>query len=215
MGCRSLNKILMALSVLIKPNFALVFLPAASVYAAFNIFPNFNLETLKVSVLHLAIVFTPTVLILLASYIQFSNVEGVSIGVAPGYVWEYFQKNIIGAIISAILFPLIVILLYPKKAFGSPYIVFPWIYYLVSLFIFYVFFEEGSRAMHANFVWGYVVGVKILFLFSFVTFYRLNAKPTKFSYLKASIGYSILFSHFVVGFYYWMNIVTGGNCMAL
>lgn len=79
--------------------------------------------------------------------------------------------------------------------------------YFVGMLEFLCLCENGSRATHANFGWGYYHGLFFLFLSAMILFYE-TFKQGKIWY--KFMGVFVYLLHLISGIYYFLVIFLGG-----
>jgi len=197
-------------SVLMKPNFFLSF-SVASVL--------FMLVTRADSrlVVKYGLVLVPSLSFILYQYFStFDSAGQGGIAVELFAVWGYFTSNIPTSILFSILFPLALLLLSPVSVTSDRKLMFAWLLFIVALFQFSLLLEDGPRKLHANWVWGYIVSMHVLFLYSVVHLLNMNIRisaiPDKVGVSRLYILNIMFFLHFASGVYYYLKIMGGGDC---
>ncbi|WP_148284964.1 hypothetical protein [Pseudobdellovibrio exovorus] len=180
--------LLIFLGAVIKPNFALCFIPVLFMDMLF-----------RKKVYQGVLIILPTLCVLLGQYLitfaadieQKSSVVFTLAG-----PWSVYSNNILGAIIQNLLAPiLITYTLFKIEAFSHKYKLI-WSIVLVALLQGLFLAESGHRYEGMNFIWGYVVAVDILFLVSVVEFTR-NIDSYSSKWKKTVV--SILALHAICG----------------
>ncbi|MFA5401193.1 MAG: hypothetical protein WC359_12170 [Dehalococcoidia bacterium] len=154
-------------SVLMKPSFALVFIPAVAIQLVLTHTRNIKLYTC------MAVIILPALAVLIwQSYNMFIAPEvgyKSAIEIKPFYIWNTVTRNIFISILLATAFPLIITLLNPKKAFKNNGLVISWIMALIGIAQ-YAFLVETTSPFAYNWMWGYSLSLLPLFVFSLIEF---------------------------------------------
>jgi hypothetical protein len=153
------------LSLLAKPNFALVLLPAFLVVCGYRLLRgnNANLKTALI-----VLVLPMTVLLAIQYVLQYIYIvsEG-SLVFAPLLSLQGRDTDIGSLAIKFVLsiaFPLVVYLLYLPKTLRDLPFNFSWLIFLAGAGQMYLFAESGDRARNGNFWWSAQIGLFILFV---------------------------------------------------
>ena len=154
--------LMLGLSVLAKPNFALAFLP--------TLFLLFLLGRLDRSALLLGVAAT---LPILGWQYQHWSAFGVTrlattgiITLQPLEVWRLFSPHPLASLLLSIAFPLAVALFARRDARQREALVAAWLLTAIATAQFALLAEAGGRWRHGNYYWGTVPAVYILFLVS-------------------------------------------------
>lgn len=159
--------VLLGLSVLAKPNFALAFLPAAGLL---RLFGNGRARFVH-KLTALAIVSTPPVLALGWQYHQ-ALATGLAVAgegvltVQPLEVWQGFSPHPLVSALISLAFPLAVAVLVGRSARLGRALAAAWLLALVAVAQFALLAEPGPRLDDGNYYWGVVPAVYLLFLVS-------------------------------------------------
>ena len=198
-------------SIMAKPSFIVVFLPAIlSVALLMQFVPKF-LNHLSVSNkyvwIYAGFLFLFSIFILSIQFnIAFNGADGGGMVVAPLKVWHLYSKNIAISIIIGNLYLINVYFIkYSRLSFAS----------LISLcmlvegaVLFAMFSETGERSSSGNFSWSYVLMQNLAFFFILIDFiknFQLMSKTGKWC------GSLIFSMHFCGGLYYFIKIFNGGS----
>lgn len=162
------------LTTMTKPSFTLVFVSSAGLLMAYRIAKRVLLDKTWDNFLpsiRLGIFFIPTFLALLY---QFGGVFGKNslageeggIGIGFASVWKVHMDNIPLAIVLALAFPGLYLVLHLKELKSNTLYCFTWFQMVVSLLEMLILYEKGDRFVHMNFSWGYMHGIFFAFLVS-------------------------------------------------
>lgn len=133
--------------------------------------------------------------------------------IAPFKVWMLFAKNPLLYLISSFLFIFTFILIKFHKIKKDIEIIYSFLLFLISLFIYFILAESGPRFFHANFYWQIPIAMLILnmvFLKNIAMPYRnLTFKKTTFKLISVQdkILLFIYSLHFISGVYYSLRIL--------
>ena len=168
-----------------------------------------------------AVLYIPTLIDLLYQYSGvFSGVaitgEERGIGISPFRVWNIYTPNFPVAILLAGAFPIVVLLLHFKHLKTNHYYQFAWELYCVGLVMSILFYEKGFRESHFNFGWGYMCGLFLVFLMSYIIliddFYELKNSQIKKTSKIIQLGVQLLpmIGQLVLGIRYFDFLLQGG-----
>lgn len=157
------------LSILAKPNYAMALVPALIVYSAYHRFV--RKESLNWNLLIIGFI-VPMLVGLSWQYLfTFNRTDEFesSIIIAPfdfftryePLSWRLFVKFVL-----SILFPLVVYGLYWRQAFRDIGLNISWLAFGAGATFAYFFSESGIRGNDGNFMWGAMITLFILFVFS-------------------------------------------------
>jgi hypothetical protein len=167
-----ITALLLALSVVIKPTFAIVFLPALGLYLLIE-----RTQLVK-RLWTLALIVLPTILLLLiqmASYYQ-TPVSGEEAprGLQLVFldVWHTQTHSVPISILLAIAFPLAVTIFRYKSLIARPYLIVAWLMTLIGAvqFAFIGETQDGEVLRSANWIGGYLMGLSALFTVAVLEF---------------------------------------------
>ena len=195
------GSIILAFSVLMKPSFAIVFLPALFLLVIAKKFPFRYLITYSV--------FTSIILGWQFYYLGYGGDSGVIF--QPMFVWSLYTPNHVGSLLVSFSFPVVMTLLFRKHLRNTKLIALAWILVFVALGQFIFLAEEGPRIRDANFYWGTVPSLYILFLVLMVELVVLTSTSIKLFPIKLGVCYSFLFLHFLSGIVYFIRTLQGYN----
>ena len=136
-----LVSVMLLLATLIKPNFALFFLPAAAAYVLIIHFRSLTAWWRS------ALLVAPTLAILASQYFFFYGEETGSdkgIGIEFLKVWRPYSPNVAISILLAVAFPLSILIYRPRQSLKDPGLFLAWICFAVALAQAALFFETVS-----------------------------------------------------------------------
>ncbi len=148
------------IATMTKPSFTLILVSTAGLIMLYRLVAS-KCKNI-VPTLWLGLTFVPTFIDLLY---QFSGVfvpeEGVEggIGFSFGEVWAQYCGNIPLAVVLAVGFPLLVLILNFKDCKKNTVFLFSWQLFIISFLEAFLLFEKGFRKPDFNFSWGYMYGI--------------------------------------------------------
>lgn len=205
----------LALSVFIKPNFALVFIPASALFV-----PLVAGRAFWRSIPRWLAIVLPAVGVLSWQFLNTYTVAGQGFQLSPNLttvdffsVWARYSPFVPLSIVLATAFPLALFIVRFGQLWSNRRLMFSWVLLVVGMFEFGLLSEAGTRANDFNWMWGYLIALHLLFLFSLVEFARwMRVGPPLSSFssiMKASIVFFFLFLHLLSGLYYTLMILFG------
>ncbi|NJL95417.1 MAG: hypothetical protein HC915_17685 [Anaerolineae bacterium] len=104
---------------------------------------------------------------------------------------------------ASVLFPLMVLGLFPRAARANPFFVLSGITFLAAAFFFYFVGESGQRLGSGNFTWGAGVALMVWYVAGVLVLLRRNL-PTFFGYswadrVRSLVVYTVLLLHVISG----------------
>ncbi len=204
--------VLIILNVLIKPSFLFVLIPSAMLFWFFRTVnsSNYLKNAKKLTPFILGIIFIVIEYYIIYKLNYTSNVvdkdKNSGVIISPLEVWQHFSDSIPIAIFTSCFFPIVYILFSLGVVLKSKLVQFAGINYLLAVFIWALFAEDGYRKFHGNFYWQVVVAGYLLFFCLVINF----TKDIKLNRLNITqqlvIGGSFLL-HFGWGVLYWIKII--------
>lgn len=203
---------LLLISILIKPNFSITFIPTLFFYIFITSKDRFNIKRY----LNVILIIIPSIILLLLQFCftYKTNINTTSSSIMISYmtVWKHFSPNPYISLFLGILFPFSIIISRFKVIKKKPFFLISIIYFLFSLIQMALFAEKGPRLFAGNFFWSYYMGLFFLYLVTLQEYilwiYKLrkNNILNKLAFFTSSI---ILVLHLVSGIYYLSRIFTG------
>ncbi len=196
------------LAVYTKPNFALILLPAVSLIAVIRLARKKPVDWKKL----LFGIFIPTVLMLGWQYwITYAQGSNSGVVIDPFIVMSHYSSNLVIKLILSLVFPLVVLAVYRKRAFGDIRIQLGWLLGLVGLVLTYFFAESGPRTFSANFLWSGEISVFILFVCSllFLMEHKFDGKVLLEKWLVLASGLLHTLFGLVYYFYIFYSVLQG------
>lgn len=161
------------LSVLAKPCFIQVFLPAAAVALLVLLFRT-NGKSLLFTI-KFACGCIPAclwcVLILFLSFVFQDTADNNGIGFGFFDVWRLYTPNVAVSLLLALLFPLAYLVLQNRNIKNKLSMSFAWLCLLSGVLEYGLLKETGSRFSDGNFSWGYSISLTILYVFTASDFF--------------------------------------------
>lgn len=198
-----LLSITLFLSVLMKPSFYFVFLPATFLYYLYVLIKGKFKKFWDCVLLGLSVV--PAGLVLVVQNIILFGEENAIAITLQGKLWRGYAPygSVLLAIILGMAFPLFVTFTNIKKlSFEHILVALACVFGTIEA---YFFIEEGPRYQHGNFLWGYYFCMFFAFLISLITFVN-NKEKTK---TYKVIGWSLFSLHLLCGIFYFAEILFG------
>ena len=195
-------------SVWIKPNFLLSFLPAMAIWILIK-FPRQWGLYLKSLVLVL-----PSLGYLLMQYLN-TYASGTKNCIIFDFlgVMRLYSPNPYFSLFLGTAFPCLLILFRFRKVFENPYFLISFINIVIAILQLMFFAEWPQRYKNANFSWGYMIALQLMFTFAAVEYFKwwvVKIKGTGES-IKMGIVSIALGLHLVSGLYYTFKIWSGGR----
>jgi hypothetical protein len=201
------------LATMTKPSFTLVFVTSAGLLMAYRLLRSGGRNLLPT--LELTLFFLPTFAHLLYQYQGvFVPSPGEVGGIGFGFAAVWHSGNLPAAIGKAIAFPILVLVLHLKQVKQNAALRFSWLQYFVGLFMLLFFYEKGFRKFDMNFSWGYMCGIFLLFMESFLLLLHESAEILRRPHsIKAlflpALQWLVFGWHLVCGVVYFLGIYQG------
>ncbi|HWA26776.1 MAG TPA: hypothetical protein VG734_14050 [Lacunisphaera sp.] len=156
----------------------------------------------------LAACLVPTVVVVLIIRQKIFAHPGASnaVVIRPGLVWGHYASSYALALAFGAGFPLYVAAVRWRSI--SPGLFVGLVNWVVSALVFYLFAEDGSRALHANFAWSYMGGLFFFFLFAMEEWFLRST--TDRTWLRW-VGLALFVAHGLSGLRYLLIILGGGS----
>ncbi|SFM13104.1 hypothetical protein SAMN03159341_11787 [Paenibacillus sp. 1_12] len=195
-----LLSIALVVSLIMKPNFLIAFLPALFIYLFIKKYK--NLSWLRVFVM----LCVPIIIVLIFQYWGYANTQKNDHMIFTFFgVWRLYSPNIFFSIILVTAFPLALYMLKYNECMKNHYLNVSWIAYIISVLQF-SFLAEAIEFRSGNWAWGMMTILPILFLFSTIEFLKMWDR--KKNSWKINI-LSLLFAlHLCSGIYYFLKVIT-------
>ncbi len=206
-GADALASATLLLATLVKPNFTLSFLPAAFLWLLLR--GGWAWRPLGRG---LAIAAPSIACLAWQHMIMFAGHHSNAITISFLTVWKTHSPYPLVALLQGSAFPLALLAFRFRRACRSPWLSLAWLNWVVAVLQAAIFAEAGRRMPHANFFWGYMVALTLLFLFSTVELLHwARTRPPRWRE-RLSIGLvSLLFClHLASGAIYTTKIWSGG-----
>lgn len=201
--------IFLLLATMTKPSFTLVLVATAGVVMVYRLFRS-KFANLRNTIL-LGLCFVPTFLDLLY---QFGGVfgpkEGAETGVGVGWLvaWSYHCSNIPVAILAALAFPCVVLLLHHREWKRDHIYRFSVQFVLMSLGTVLLLYEKGFRVGDMNFSWGYMYGIFFAFVGASVVMVKSTVSRDRKWYVLVP-EWAVYLLHLGCGLLYFKNSLVG------
>ena len=187
-------------SILAKPSFILVFLPALYLLVLSRHYGS------RRNLCFIALMTLLSGAVLLFQFMHTFTGDSKIVFDFLG-VWSLQSKNVVVSILLGLAFPLVLLRFHPQ-IMKNDYIFLSWVQVLLGIGLFAFFAESGSRYTHGNFGWSYIIAMGFLYLFSIVAFFKdyHAIGPFKRSILNALLGLQTM-----TGMYYLLKVLEGQN----
>jgi len=199
------GSIMLFLSALAKPSFALVILPCIFLMGICKRFP------LKDTAVY---IFPVVIVMLWLFYATYQLDKDSGIIFEPMGVWRLYSEYPLFSLLVSFAFPVSVTLFFRKKFKNTNMVLLAWLLALISVGQFALFAESGSRYTHANFLWASIPSMYILFLIIFSELILIKPGNNFFNRIKYITCYLLLSLHVVSGILFYIRSLLGYNFMA-
>lgn len=199
----------LVICTLIKPNFILALAPALIVFCFF--LPGKKISMLLKTMLFLLPVLAVMVFQFIFTYYRDMS-DPSSIQLCFFDVWRYYSKSVPMALLQAIAFPLAVLAVQLRRLSKDKILLFCWLLFIIGFLFFGFLCESWPRKYHANFVWGYMYCLHILFVYSTVSFLRwMSDTPNNIRAFQLKFHFCnlIFLFHLLSGIYYIRYLMAG------
>ncbi len=201
------------LTTMTKPSYTLILVSTAGLVMLWRLFRG-KWKNFKRS-FYLGLAFVPTFMDLLY---QFGGVFGRNsqageyggIGIGIGSVWKLYTNNIPLAVVLALGFPLLVLVLHGREIKNNTLYRFSWAQLIVSVLEFFLLYENGRRFSDANFSWGYMHGIFFVFVTSLMLLARDTVRKQGKRYLLWA-QWALYALHLACGAGYFLYIWSGNG----
>lgn len=201
--------IFLLLATMTKPSFTIVLVGAAGLIMVWRLIAA-RFRNL-VPTIYLGCTFLPTFVDLLYQYsgvfVPDEGVEG-GIGFSFGEVWAQYCSNLPLAIVLAVGFPLLVLILNYNEYCRDTIYRFSWQIYLMGFAMAFLLYEKGFRKYDFNFAWGYMYGIFFAFVGALIVLLRATA--TKKRPVLLIVQWGVYLAHLLCGLIYFYGILRGG-----
>jgi hypothetical protein len=207
--------LLIILNVFIKPSFLFVYIPVTGLFLLFKYRFSAFLQLIRNSLP----LFVGALLILLLQILVYQLNAGLYqaessklVFVKPFQFWLFFLPEwyIPYSFLLSFAFPIVFLLLYPKKALGASIVQYGLALTILGLLISIFIGEDGPRSTHGNFIWQNYICIYILILTMGLSYIKtLSKKPI--SLIKAIALLSIYLFHLAAGIFYLINMINTGS----
>lgn len=148
-----LSAVLMVLSILAKPSFALALVPGCLLFAIWHVFRRRHVDWLLLTFGVLVPGALTVGMQMIISYGEFDEGSYVAVGFLTFMkLWIPTWRIPIQLLLS-VVFPLGIGLLYAKQARRHLFLTFAWTVFICAILVTYSLYESGPRKWHGNFLW--------------------------------------------------------------
>ena len=211
--------LVLAASVVAKPSFAMVFVPALLIFGLLKRKTHYLVKA--------ALVIAPSLPLLTVQYLAGFGVAAAQNGATASQltqggdsvvfdflgVWSSYTPSVPVSLLLGLAFPLAVLGFRFRAALKNPALAMSWLMTLCGGLQFALLAETRRRA-HGNFSWSYSIALSFLFVYSTIEYLKW-LRPGQQRSLSENIALtttSLLLSlHVVSGLFYTLRIVTGGS----
>lgn len=178
--------VLTILTTLSKPNYTIAILPAIGLVVLYRLYRRQHLHW-RLLILGIGIP-AGFVIAIQMLMLRTSSVGGGSIAIAPFALLNIWNTHDLALkFVMSILFPLIVYILYFRKARYDLEFNLAWLVFIFGAFYAY-FFVESDRVAEGNFIWSGQITLFVLFVVSAAFFLRQIYEPGKgFTFSRAAV----------------------------
>lgn len=200
--------IVLVLSALAKPNFAIIFLPALAAVGLAECWSKRSLRPAAIATL----IALPAIGVL-AWQFRFAFLHPAEPGVKAGVAFAPFQLIashtkpgwIVPKFLLSIAFPLTFLLAFPRSLSNSFSLRMAWLIFGGGCFLAYGCIETGPRQLHGNFLWSAHIGLFLLFV---ATGRELVVECVGKSW-RTWLPWGVLTLHAICGLVYLAGFATG------
>jgi hypothetical protein len=197
------------LSILAKPSFIFVFVPALWFFAAVRrkiTDRRFLSFLIVLSIISAAAVTTQFMGVYHGASVYNEGDSGVKLDFLG--VWSMYTKNVPLSIVLGLAFPLCVVLANPKRIYENESLLLCWLITIFGIVIAASLSESGRRYHHGNFRWSYLISQQLIFVFSMVEFLKWQKKVI--GSVRYNVTAAALSLHIISGIIYTVRIWSGG-----
>ena len=191
--------LVLLISMIAKPSFMMIFLPAFTVWVFLK---NYHQ---RLNLLSLLSMWIGALIVLMWQVLMVNEGDNQVIIDFLG-VWSIITQDIGLSIVTALAFPLIYIIGNSKALQDDNILLISWGMVFSGLIIAMLFAEKGERYLDGNFMWGYILALFYLYLFSVISFVQYWEK---ISVTKRYFMLSVWIYQTVVGVVYLAKILNG------
>lgn len=198
------SAILVIGSGVIKPNYALVILPALSVLALWQVYRRKSVDW-RLLVLGF---FVPGMFVLSSQWIVafwMARGEQVSILLRPFEVETAFSKYLAPKFFLSIVFPLTALLAFFGRLSRDRSVQLGWLALLMGAAQMYLLAEGGDRFFHGNFRWGAQIGLFLLFAATGREIARMTIEEARSRKVRLAVTYGVYVAHVAAGVAYYLR----------
>lgn len=145
--------VVMVLSILAKPSFALALIPGCLLFAFWQVLRRGHVDWI---LLAFGVCLPATLMVGLQaviSYFAFDNNSSIAFGFLTFMKLWIPTWRIPLQLLLSLVFPIGVGLLYAKQASRDPFLKFAWTVFICAILVTYLLYETGPRKWHGNFLW--------------------------------------------------------------
>lgn len=206
--------VVLAFSVIAKPSFLQGIAPAMALYVIVEIVHTKKINWKKW--LSLASTFLPAVCIIFFQlWLTFysGNTPSEGIGIEYLRVLNRYTNNAYISLLACTLFPIFVMvvamIMQRKNFLGNSRIIFAMCYLTVSWLEMAFLYEKGNRERHANFAWGYMIAVLIVWVLCVAEFIHIMHSDIKYKSVVINLGLILFTVHLLMGSWYIISMLRG------
>ena len=193
---------LAALSTLIKPSYAIAWLPVFVSWFCLKAYGGKGMSMRRLAG-QVAVLVGPIAVLLMIQGLLIETYITTRIIFAPFGVWSLYSPHPAFSLLLSLAFPLSALILCREPLRQGRGLAFAWLVFAVALLQFILFAEDGARFSHGNFFWGAFMALHVLFLTSADLLLR---QPIS---MRSLTPFGFLVLHFASGLYFYGRIVSG------
>ncbi|MFQ5922464.1 MAG: hypothetical protein ACE5M4_06435 [Anaerolineales bacterium] len=200
----AVSALLVIVSGAIKPNFAMVILPALGVLALWRAYRRKSVDW-RLLILGF---FVPGVLVLSSQWMVafwLARGEQVSILFRPLEVETAFSSYLAPKFFLSIVFPLTVLVAFFGRPSGDRSTQLGWLAFLFGAAQMYLLAEGGDRFFHGNFRWGGQIGLFLLFAAMGREVARISIEEARSRKFRLAATYGVYLTHAFAGLAYFIR----------
>lgn len=211
----TLFAVLLLLSVLCKPSFLQIFLPAAVVYNICLLVMSKG-ASWRLSIIS-ALAFLPSLLPFAITFLKYfggSTSGSGGVAIMPFAVWHMYTPSVVYSVVCALAFPLLVTCTRVKSILRDPLLALSLIAVAFGIGEYILLAETGENIGNGDFGWGWLTGCMLLWCvstFRFVDSWHERKDTSIWKKAATYVAIPLFFIHFVGGTYYFISFMTFGT----
>jgi hypothetical protein len=127
--------------------------------------------------------------------------DSSAVVIAPLAAWRLWSDQIVLSLLCSIAFPLLFLIFYFPRAIHDLMLKYAWLGFVIAIGIFLLLAETGTRKFHFNFLWQTIIANFILFLATFISYFKVLSEKNRLD-AKDRAVLIVFLVHVVVGMIY-------------